>query len=247
MSQFAGKTVLVTGCNRGIGKTLLLRFAAEGANVIACVRKESPEFYDFVQQLCELYSVSVRVLYADFSEEESVKKMIRDIYLMQCKIDILVNNVGVVTQKILQLTSMEELKRVFQINFFSQVLLTQGVSKLMMKQKEGVIINMSSVGGLDSFPAYTSYGCSKAAMTYFTKTLSQELSPYNIRVNAVAPGLVETDMKSQLSTDATDEVVRRSAMHRAAITDEVCDLIMFLSSDKSSYINGQIIRVDGGM
>lgn len=247
MELFKDKTVLVTGCNRGIGKTLLQRYAAEGADVIACVRNKSSEFSDFVQSLCSQYNVSINVLYADFSNEDSVKCLIRYIYSMKRKVDILVNNAGVVTMKILPMTTMEELKNVFQVNFFSQVLLTQGVSKLMMKQKEGIIINMSSVGGLDSFPAYTAYGCSKAAMSYFTKTLSQELSPYNIRVNAVAPGLVETGMKSHLSTDATDEVIRRSAMHRAATTDEVCDLIIFLSSDKSSYINGQIIRVDGGM
>lgn len=247
MELFKGKKVLVTGCNRGIGKTLLQRYAAEGADVIACVRKETSEFSDFVQSLIGQFNVSISVLYADFSDEDSVKSLIRTIYSMKCKVDILVNNVGVVAMKILQMTTMEELKSIFQVNFFSQVLLTQGISKLMMKQKDGVIINMSSVGGLDSFPAYTAYGCSKAAMSYFTRTLSQELSPYNIRVNAVAPGLVETDMKSHLSADATDEVLRRSAMHRAATTDEVCDLILFLSSEKSSYINGQIIRVDGGM
>lgn len=247
MGEFSGKTVLITGCNRGIGKVTLQKFAMEGADIIACVRKETSDFNSFVQDTIGLYNVSIDVLYVDMSDEESVKNLIKSIYSLHKKVDVLVNNAGIVTMKLLQMTSMDELKKVFQINFFSQVQLTQGVSKLMIRQKSGVIVNMASVGGIDSFPAYTAYGCSKAAIGYFTKTLSKELALYNIRVNAVAPGLVDTDMKSQLNSEANDEVIRRSSTHRAANPEEVTDLILYLASNKSSFINGQIIRVDGGM
>lgn len=247
MGQFSSKTVLITGCNRGIGKATLQKFAMEGANIIACIRKENPDFNKFTQELSNEYRCEIKTLYCDLNDEESIKTLIKELYTSKQRVDILVNNAGVVTMGMLQMTSMEELKRFFQINFFSHVQITQGVSKIMMRQKSGVIVNMSSVGCLDAFPAYTAYGCSKAALSYFTRTMAKELAPYNIRVNAVAPGQVLTDMQSELSDKAKDEVSRRIALGRIANPEEIANFILLLASDKSSYITGQIIRVDGGM
>jgi 3-oxoacyl-[acyl-carrier protein] reductase len=159
----------------------------------------------------------------------------------------LVNNAGIVTKGLLAMTSIKQLKDVFQVNFFGHVQLTQVISKIMMRQKAGCIINMCSIGGIDAFPAYVSYGCSKAAMTYFTKTLSKELAPYGIRVNGVAPGMAATDMQKQLKGEANDEILHRTAMSRVADPMEIADLVYYLSSPQSSYITGQIIRIDGGM
>lgn len=247
MGQFSGKTVLITGCNRGIGKATLQKFAMEGANIIACIRRENFSFNKWTQNLSSEYGCEIKTMYCDLNDEESIKSLIRELYTSKQRVDILVNNAGVVTMGMLQMTSMEELKKVFQINFFSHVQLTQGVSKIMMRQKSGVIVNMSSVGCLDAFPAYTAYGCSKAALSYFTRTMAKELAPYNIRINAVAPGQVLTDMQTELSDAAKDEILSRCAMGRMASPDEIADTILFLSSDRSSFINGQIIRVDGGL
>lgn len=247
MSEFANKTVLVTGSNRGIGKSIVERFAKAGANIVACARKETYEFVEYILGLSKEYNVNITTLFFDLSDENSIKEAIKSLYSNKIKIDVLVNNAGVVSMKLLQMTSMDELKDIFQINFFAQVQITQGVSKLMMRQKSGVIVNLCSVGGIDAFPAYTSYGCSKAAMAYFTKTMSKELASYNIRVNAVAPGLVNTDMQSELTDKANTEVLNRTALNRSASAEEIAETIYYLASDKASYITGQIIRIDGGM
>lgn len=247
MSEFANKTVLVTGSNRGIGKSIVERFAKAGANIVACARKETSEFVEYILGLSKEYNVNITTLFFDLSDENSIKEAIKSLYSNKIKIDVLINNAGVVSMKLLQMTSMDELKDIFQINFFAQVHITQGVSKLMMRQKSGVIVNLCSVGGIDAFPAYTAYGCSKAAMAYFTKTMAKELATYNIRVNAVAPGLVETDMKSDLTEKANNEVFNRTALNRSAKAEEIADTILYLASDKASYITGQIIRIDGGM
>ena len=145
------------------------------------------------------------------------------------------------------MTSMKQLKDIFQINFFSQVLVTQIISKLMMRQKHGSIINMGSVAGLDNFAGYTSYGCSKAAMMMFTKTIARELAPYNIRVNSIAPGLTNTGMAGQMEEKAWREMVERTDMKRLGNPDEIVRMMLFLASDEASFITGQIYRVDGGM
>lgn len=247
MYSFSNKTVLVTGSNRGIGKSIVEKFVEEGANIIACARKETPEFLEFISNLSQKYNVQIDTLYFELLDENSIKEAIKALYSKKTKIDVLVNNAGVVSMKLLQMTSMDELKDIFQINFFAQVQITQGISKLMMRHKSGTIVNLCSVGGLDAFPAYTSYGCSKAAMAYFTKTMAKELAPYNIRVNAVAPGLVETDMQSDLTDKANNEVLSRTALNRSAKAEEIAESILYLASDKASYITGQIIRIDGGM
>lgn len=247
MGQFSGKTVLITGCNRGIGNATLQKFAMEGANIIACIRKNNHDFNKWTQELSSEYLCEIKILYCDLNDEASIKSLITELYASKQKIDILVNNAGIVTMGILQMTSMEDLKKVFQTNFFSHVQLTQGISKIMIRQKAGVIVNMSSIGCLDAFPAYTAYGCSKAALSYFTKTMAMELAQYNIRVNAVAPGQVLTDMLSELTDKAKEEIVRRCAMGRPALPEEIADTILYLSSNKASFITGQIIRVDGGL
>lgn len=181
------------------------------------------------------------------SEEDKIKKALHTIYKLKLPIDILVNNAGVVTNNLLQMTTMSKLKETFQVNFFGQVQFTQGITKLMMRQRKGVIINMCSIGGMDAYPAYTSYGCSKAAMIYFTKSMAQELAPYNIRVNGIAPSMTDTRMKEEMGEEANKEILERTALGRIAQPTEIANLAYFLASDDSSFINGQIIRIDGGM
>lgn len=241
------KTALITGCNRGIGKEILSLFASEGASIIACVRKETPDFISFISELSLKYAVSIESLAFDISDEEEIKAAMKSLVQKKVKIDILVNNAGIAAGAFLQMTSMKQLREVFQINFFSHVLITQLVSRIMLKEKKGCIINMGSIAGLENFAGYTAYGSSKAALMYFTKTIARELAPYNIRVNSIAPGLTDTGMAGQMEDKAWKEMVGRSDLNRLGDPKEIAELALFLASDKSSFITGQIIRADGGM
>ena len=218
----SGKNVLITGCNRGIGKALLEAFAQNGANVLACIRHHNEDFEKYIAEISEKYKKVVTPYYFDLMNEDETKGL-------------------------LQMTPIERIKDVFQVNFFGQVQLTQGISRIMMKQRHGVIINMASIGGMDAYPAYVSYGCSKAAMIYFTKTLSQELASYGIRVNAIAPSMTDTQMKIQMGEEASSEIMRRTALKRVSQPEEIAKLAVFLASDDSSFITGQTIRIDGGL
>ena len=241
------KTALITGCNRGIGQEILSLFVSEGASIIACVRKETPDFISFISELSLKYAVSIELLVFDISNEEEIKAAMKSLVQKKVKIDILVNNAGIATGAFLQMTSMKQLREVFQINFFSHVLITQLVSRIMLKEKKGCIINMGSIAGLENFAGYTAYGSSKAALMCFTKTIARELAPYNIRVNSIAPGLTDTGMAGQMEDKAWKEMVGRSDLNRLGDPKEIAELALFLASDKSSFITGQIIRADGGM
>ena len=241
------KTVMITGCNRGIGREAVRLFAENGNNLICCIRKENSDFEQFVSGLRSKYGVKIETLYFDMSDESAIKNTLQPLLKEKRQIDVLINNAGVATGGLLQMTSMTQLREVFQINFFSQVLITQMISKLMMRQKSGVIINMGSVAGLDSFAGYTAYGSSKAAVMSFTRIIARELASYNIRVNAIAPGLTDTNMANQMEGKAYQEMVNRSAMNRLGKPEEIAQLMVYLASDDASFVNGQVIRIDGGM
>lgn len=241
------KTVLITGCNRGIGKEAVRLFAKSGYNLICCVRKENEEFSSYITELKEVSKIDVDIIYFDMTDEDSIKEALKPILKERRQVDVLINNAGVATGGFLQMTSMKQLKEVFQINYFSHVLITQLITKLMMRQKSGCIINMGSVAGLDNFAGYTAYGASKAAMMAFTRTIARELAPYNIRVNAIAPGLTDTGMADQMEEKAWKEMVERTDMNRLGKPHEIAQMMLFLASEEASFITGQIYRVDGGM
>lgn len=242
-----GKTVMITGCRRGIGRTAIELFAAQGCNLICCIRQKDEAFAKFVEQLSAQYHVKMEVLCFDIADEEAIKGTVKMLIKEKRRVDVLVNNAGIATGGILQMTSMKVLKEIFQINFFSMVLLTQLVSKLMIRQHCGSIINMGSIAGLENFAGYTAYGSSKAAVMAFTRTIARELAPYGIRVNAIAPGLTDTRMADQMEKKAEKEIIARSNMNRLGKTEEIVNMILFLSSDNASFITGQVYRVDGGM
>ena len=240
------KVSLITGSNRGIGKTITELFAKNGSDIIACARKETPDFSNFLEYLSHEYQVKVKALYFDLTNEEQTKTALKEVVSAGNRIDVLVNNAGVAHGNLFHMTSINKIREVFEINFFSQLLITQIVSKLMIRQQSGSIVNLSSIAGLDGYPGYIAYGSSKAAVNYATKTLSQELAKYNVRINAVAPGLTETEMADQMENKARDKMVGNSAMNRLASTIEIANTVLYLSSDLSSFVNGQILRVDGG-
>ena len=247
MGRLIGKTALITGCNRGIGRAMAEKFASEGASLICAVRKENPAFKEETDKWASQYGVSVDFVYFDLTDEESIKTTFKNLQKEKRVIDILVNNAGIPAGGFLLMTSLAKVKEVMQVNFFSQILITQQVAKMMMKQKHGAIVNMSSVTALDNQGGWTAYGSSKAAMVSFTRTAARELAAFGIRVNAVAPGLIDTQMGGEMDEKYQAEMLDRSDLRRKGTPEEVANLVCFLASDEASYITGQLIRIDGGM
>jgi 3-oxoacyl-[acyl-carrier protein] reductase len=241
-----GKVALITGCNRGIGKAIMETFAQNGADIWACARKQTNEFDGLLQELRTKYNNRITPLYFDLADESAIKEALNPLLVAKEKIDILVNNAGVAHGSFFQMTSISKIKEVFEINFFSQLLVTQIVAKLMMKQKSGSIINLASIAGMDGNPGYVSYGSGKAALIYATKSIAKEFAANNVRVNAIAPGLTETAMADQMEEKAKALMINSSAMNRLAQPQEIANTALFLASDLSQFITGQVIRVDGG-
>jgi 3-oxoacyl-[acyl-carrier protein] reductase len=241
------KTVIITGCNRGIGKSILETFIKNGANIIACVRKENINFTNYLLELEKTYKISIKVVYFDFEDFSEIKKAINEISSFKVQINVLVNNTGIASGSSFQMTSINELEKVMKINFTSQMLFTQGISRIMSKNGEGSIINISSVAGIIGDIGNISYGSSKAALNFATKTIASELGRYNIRVNAIAPSITETDMFFQMSESAREKLIQSSSLKRVGKPEEIANTALFLASELSSLITGQILRVDGGI
>ncbi|MGN0513844.1 MAG: SDR family NAD(P)-dependent oxidoreductase [Lachnospiraceae bacterium] len=244
--KMQGKNVIITGSNRGIGKAILECFASEGAFIWACARKETPEFISLIEKLEKRYSASITPIYFDMLDEENVKTAAKKIISYKIPIDVLINNAGISYSGLFSVTSTDKLKEVFQVNYFSQVLLTQLISRVMMRQKSGSIINMASVGGIEANPGYLAYGSSKAALIWETRCLAKELANFGIRVNAVAPGLVDTDMGYVKSDEEIEKVLKRTPLNRMADADEIAKAVLYLASDDSSFVTGHVLKVDGG-
>lgn len=247
MKRFEGKNVMITGAGGGIGCAVMREFAAEGADIIACEFKELDVFREKWDAIAKEFGCKVYPIFFDLSDDEAIKAGMKEIYAHKIPVDVLVNNAGIAAGGFLAMTSIKSIKDVFQINYFAQVLITQSISKLMSRAKKGSIVNLGSVMGIDSAPGGSAYGASKAAFIHFTKCLSKELAMFGIRVNAVAPNLINTPMARQMEQKSFDAMVSVASLKRMGEPSEVAKTILFLASDESSYITGQVLRVDGGM
>ncbi len=247
VQMLAGKTILVTGTSRGMGKAMVQLFAKNGANVIAHARTRTESHEQMCLELSNMYGTSVVPIYFDLRDHEKIKEFVKVIRKQFATIDGLVNNAGITCNALFQMTSMEELREQFEVNFFSPFLLTQYISKLMVRQARGSIVNISSTAAEDGNSGKSAYGSSKAAVICMTKAISEELAQFGVRANAICPGIIETDMMNTIPDQVNEMQKQSSCLGKNGSEIDIANTAMFLLSDYSSYITGQIIRVDGGV
>lgn len=242
-----GRTAVITGANRGIGETITRTFAAHGADIVACIRQPDDDDRTRLQALSNEYGINARTVALDLTDEASIKDAARTIVQGGARPDILVNNAGSASGSLFQMTTMAELRRLFEVNFFGQMLLTQGIARAMARAGRGSIINIASTAADVAAPGTLAYGASKAAMVRATLSLASELGASGIRANAISPGVTDTAMGAQMDPAARDALIARSALKRLATPQEIANVALFLASDLSAFVTGQVLRVDGGM
>ena len=240
------KTVLVTGASRGIGKEVAMLYAENGYDVIINYVSDKTDV-EGIKKEFEAKNVKCLLVKADVSKEEEVANLVNKAIEEFGKIDVLVNNAGITKDNLLMRMSEEEFDKVIEINLKGTFLVTKAVTKYMMKKRQGSIINLASVVGVVGNAGQSNYSASKAGIIGFTKSVAKELASRNIRANAVAPGFIETDMTSVLKDEIKENIYNQIPLKRMGNAREVAELIYFLGSEKSSYITGQVINVDGGM
>jgi len=244
--DLTGKSALVTGASRGIGRAIAVALAKAGADV-AINYAGNEAAAKQTEEICAAYGVNTLVFKADVANAEECKVMIDCVKEHFGKIDILVNNAGITKDKLMIGMSEDDFMEVINTNLKGSFLCMQMVSKLMIKQRYGRIINLSSVVGLHGNAGQVNYAASKAGVIGMTKSAAKELASRNITVNAVAPGMIETDMTAVIPEKAKEAMMGSIPAARAGKPEEIADAVAFLASDKAAYITGQVISVDGGM
>jgi len=242
--DFSGKTVIVTGSTRGIGKAVASRFAELGANVMIC--GTTGRVNDVVDELrSKGYSAAGFV--GDLADPANAQALVDSAVENFGGIDVLVNNAGITRDKLLIRMEDEDWDAVMDINLKSAFLLTRAAVKVMMKKKKGTIINMTSVVGIMGNSSQANYAASKAGLIGFTKSVAKEYARRGITCNAVAPGFIETEMTGSLPEEVKENYIRNIPLGRPGTTSEVADLVVFLASEGAQYITGQVINIDGGL
>lgn len=241
-----GNTALITGTNRGIGMAILEAFAQNGANIFAHARTETPEFTALISTLSKKYDVQILPLYFDMTDNIKMKEAVKQIKDSKMPVNVLVNNAGIAHGGLFQMTPISKIKEVFDVNVFSHMELTQLILRLIPKEEGSSIVNIASASGLNLKAGNSAYGVSKAALIAWTKVLSKEVAQYGIRVNAIAPGITETDMGTQ-NNEAAITTAKSVGMKRLAAPKEIADTAVYLASNNSSFVNSQVICVDGGL
>lgn len=246
MALLQNKVALVTGASRGIGRAIALRFAQEGATV-AFTYLSSVEKGQALEAELQALGVQAKGYRSDASDFKQAEELVNAVIADFGKLDILVNNAGITKDGLLMRMSEEQWDTVIQVNLKSVFNLTKAATKPMMKAKSGSIINLTSVVGIRGNAGQSNYAASKAGIIGFTKSIALELGSRNIRSNAIAPGFIETEMTGELNAAATEEWTKSIPLRRGGQPEEVADACVFLGSEMSRYISGQVLQVDGGM
>ena len=237
------KYAVVTGCNRGIGGAICQNFLIQGASVIGCSREVNKQ----LQMEMASFGQNFHNIQLDVQDETSIKEALKAIKDITKEIDILVNNAGIAHGGIFQMTPLADMRRVFEVNVFGAVAVTQAIARLMVRKKSGSIINISSTAAHLPDRGTMTYGASKAALSRITESLAQELGAMGIRANTIAPGVTETDMAKQMDGKAKERLISASALKKIAQPNDIANVALFLASNLSSHMTGQILTVDGGI
>ncbi|MHC1778890.1 MAG: 3-oxoacyl-[acyl-carrier-protein] reductase [Bacteroidales bacterium] len=246
MKLLEGKVALVTGAARGIGKAIAIKYASEGANIAFTDLVIDENGLNTKKEL-ESYGVKVLALASNAASFEEAHKVIEDVVKEFGKLDILVNNAGITKDGLMMRMSEQQWDMVININLKSAFNYVHAVTPVMMRQKTGSIINMSSVVGVGGNAGQSNYSASKAGMIGLTKSIAQELGSRGVRSNAVAPGFILTDMTDKLPEEVRKQWAEQIPLRRGGTPDDVANVCLFLASDLSSYVTGQVISVCGGM
>lgn len=244
--QLTGKTAIVTGGSRGIGRAAALTLAEAGADVAVIYAGNTAAAEETVR-LIEEKGRKGLAIQCDVADEAAVTAMVKDVKKELGRIDILVNNAGITRDGLLMIMKEDDWQVVLDTNLTGAFHCTKAVTRLMMKQRSGSIINITSVVGETGNAGQANYAAAKAGLIGFTKSVAKELASRNIRCNAIAPGCIETDMTAVLGEDTVDAMIKTIPMGRVAQPEEVAKAVLFLASDDASYITGQTLNVDGGM
>lgn len=246
----ANKVVLVTGGARGIGKEIAKKFAKEGFNVVVNYVSRNTEIEPLIweiKQQAKGKEIKVMAIGGDVTNATCCAQMIEQVKNELGRIDVLVNNAGITKDNLLMKMKEEEFDRVLEVNLKGTFQVSKQVIPIMIKQKKGKIINISSVVGIVGNAGQCNYAASKAGMIGFTKSLAKEVASRNILVNAVAPGFIKTDMTEVLKEEIKQEINKQIPLKRMGYPSEIANTVYFLGSDENSYITGQVLQVDGGM
>ena len=244
--MLTGKIALITGATRGIGKSVAEVYAKNGASIILNARDKSTAF-SMAENLRNNYNVNVYVILFDVSNSNEVKEGFKQIFKLTKKLDIVVNNAGILESSLLGMITESMLEKTYSTNVYSIYYISQYAARLMARNKSGSIINLTSIMGVNGSAGQAVYSGSKAAVVGITKSLAKELASTNIRVNAIAPGFIDTDMTQNMSEDKYKERIDSIAMERVGSAEDIANTALYLASDLSTYVTGQTIGVDGGM
>lgn len=246
MKLLEGKTVIITGATRGIGKGVALKLAEQGAN-IAFTYVSSKEKADAIEQELLLLGVKAKAFKSDASIMSEAESLVKEVNETFGSIDVLVNNAGITKDNLLMRMSEDDFDRVLEVNLKSIFNMTKSVQKTMLKQRSGSIINMTSVVGVKGNAGQSNYAASKAGVIGFTKSIALELGSRNIRCNAIAPGFIETEMTDKLDEKVISEWRNSIPLKRGGTPKDVANVTLFLASELSAYVSGQVVNVCGGM
>lgn len=240
------KVALVTGGTRGIGRKIAEKFAENGYNLVLNYVSSNVDL-EVIKEAFKKYNNSVLILKADVSKYEECENIVKEAINKFGKVDVLVNNAGITKDGLIAMMKEENFSKVIDVNLKGTFNMCRNLVPYMMKNKSGNIVNISSVVGIVGNAGQSNYAASKAGVIGFSKALAKELAGRNIRVNAVAPGFIDTDMTSILSDKVKENIYLQIPLKRMGKAKEVANVVYFLSSEESSYITGQVINVDGGM